>query len=337
MRLLIIKLSSLGDVIHALPALSDAAQQFPGLRCDWVIEEGFAEIPSWHPAVEKVFPVALRRWRKQFWRRWPGAEWRDFKQQVTANEYDYVIDAQGLLKSAWLSRLANGPRHGLNRQSARESLTHCLYQHTHAVPWGQHAVTRVRQLFAATLGYAVPDSLPDYGLNRLSLPCPDTSPVLIFFHGASWRSKCWPEQYWVELAQQATNDGFQVRLPWGGSVERARAQRIANAVPTTHVIAHTDLRGMAEEISRAQAVVGVDTGLSHLAAALGVPSVTIYGATRPDWTGTFGPKQQHTQSDFPCSPCLKRECRFTGNTSVIPACYARTPPDSIHTLIRDLI
>ncbi|MEM7016797.1 MAG: lipopolysaccharide heptosyltransferase I [Pseudomonadota bacterium] len=332
MRLLVIKLSSLGDVIHALPALTDAAQQFPELHCDWVVEEGLAEVPAWHAAANNIFSVALRRWRKQFPRKWPGQEWRSFKQLVQANQYDHVIDAQGLLKSAWLSRLAHGTRHGLNRHSAREPSASWFYHHKHDVPWGQHAVERVRQLFATALGYSVPDTPPNYGLHQFASPKSDKNPMLIFFHGASWESKCWPESYWIELAERAIADKCQVRLPWGNEVERERAQRIADATSAS-VLPSTNLHGMAQEISQAHAVIGVDTGLSHLAAALGVPSITMYGPTQPDWTGTLGPSQQHAKAEFPCAPCLNRTCQFKGVSSVQPACYQMLPPHKIYGML----
>ena len=128
MRVLLIKTSSLGDVIHALPALTDAARAIPGIKFDWVVEEGFAEIPTWHPAVGKVIPVAIRRWRKNLWQTIKSGEWRRFKQSVRSTKYDLVIDAQGLFKSALPAMLAHGPRAGLDRASAREPLSALLYQ-----------------------------------------------------------------------------------------------------------------------------------------------------------------------------------------------------------------
>ena len=122
MRVLVIKTSSLGDVIHALPALTDAARAIPGIRFDWVVEEGFAEIPTWHPAVDKVIPVAIRRWRKNLWQTFKSGEWRRFKQRIQSTKYDLVIDAQGLLKSAWLTRYVRAPVAGFDKNSAREPI-----------------------------------------------------------------------------------------------------------------------------------------------------------------------------------------------------------------------
>lgn len=146
MRVLLIKTSSLGDVVHTLPALTDAARAIPGIKFDWVVEEGFAEIPTWHPAVGKVVPVAIRRWRKNLWQTIKSGEWRRFKQSVRAEKYDLVIDAQGLLKSAWLTRYVKAPVAGLDKNSAREPLAARFYSRRLAVARGQHAVERVRQL-----------------------------------------------------------------------------------------------------------------------------------------------------------------------------------------------
>mgnify|MGYP003604329080 FL=1 len=165
MRVLLIKTSSLGDVIHTLPALTDAARAIPGIQFDWVVEEGFAEIPTWHPAVAQVIPVALRRWRKNLLQTWKSGEWAAFKQRLREGRYDLVIDAQGLLHSALLTRYVDAPVAGLDRASAREPLASRCYDRPCAVAWGQHAVERVRQLFAQALGYSLPQSVGDYGLD----------------------------------------------------------------------------------------------------------------------------------------------------------------------------
>ena len=139
MRVLLVKTSSLGDVIHALPALTDAARAIPGITFDWVVEEGFAEIPTWHPSVGNVIPVAIRRWRKNLWETIKSGEWRRFKQRLRAEKYDLVIDAQGLLKSALLTRYVKAPVAGFDRDSAREPLASRFYQRRLAVARGQHA------------------------------------------------------------------------------------------------------------------------------------------------------------------------------------------------------
>ena len=222
MRVLLVKTSSLGDVIHALPALTDAARAIPGITFDWVVEEGFAEIPTWHPAVGKVIPVAIRRWRKNIWQTLKSGEWSRFKQSLRAEKYDLVIDAQGLVKSAWLTRYVKAPVAGLDKDSAREPLASRFYQRRLAVARGQHAVERLRQLFAVALGYDLPKGLGDYGLDVERLvELPRTKPFVLFLHGTTWDTKHWPEVYWRDLAQRMGHLGVEVRLPWGNPAEKA--------------------------------------------------------------------------------------------------------------------
>ncbi|MCF5575439.1 lipopolysaccharide heptosyltransferase I, partial [Pseudomonas syringae] len=231
MRVLLIKTSSLGDVIHALPALTDAARALPGIRFDWVVEEGFAEIPAWHPAVDRVIPVAIRRWRKNLWQTFRSGEWRRFKDRLREQRYDLVIDAQGLFKSAWLTRYIDAPVAGLDRDSAREPVASRFYDRALPVARGQHAVERLRQLFAQALGYPLPVGMGDYGLKPLAaLDGAPQAPFVLFLHGTTWDTKHWPEVYWRQLAELMAARGFQVQLPWGNPTEKARAERIAEGL-----------------------------------------------------------------------------------------------------------
>ena len=293
MRVLLVKTSSLGDVIHTLPALTDAARAIPGIQFDWVVEEGFAEIPAWHPAVAQVIPVAIRRWRKNLWQTLKNGEWKRFKQRLKESRYDLVIDAQGLLKSAWLTRYVKAPVAGLDRNSAREPMASRLYDRTYAVPREQHALERVRQLFAQALDYPVPQGVGDYGLNRAQLAGALTQPYLLFLHGTTWPSKHWPEANWRDLAERMSVLGWAIRLPWGNPEEHARAERLAAGLDNVAVLPKLNLAGVAKVIAGASACVAVDTGLGHLAAALDVPSISLYGPTRPGRVGAYGRSQIH--------------------------------------------
>ncbi len=311
--MLLIKTSSLGDVIHTLPAITDAAKTIAGIKFDWVVEENFAEIPSWHPVVDKVIPVALRRWRKHLWQTWRSGEWRAFKNLLAADSYDLVIDAQGLLKSAWLTHYAKGFRVGLNKHSAREPLASLFYQHSYAVAWGQHAVERIRQLFAQALGYPLPASMGDYGLAKDILLESNNSldKYLVFLHGTTWQTKHWPEYYWRQLAEQLNRLQVKVKLPWGNAEEKARAQRIAENLPFIELLPQLNLTGIASVLAGASGCIAVDTGLGHLAAALAVPTISLFGATDPQLTGAYGKQQIHLLGHFPaCVPCLKKYCNY---------------------------
>jgi len=336
---LLIKTSSLGDVIHTLPALTDALRAVPGIRFDWVVEEGFAEIPRWHPAVDQVIPVAIRRWRKHLWQTIKSGEWRQFKQRVREHSYDLVIDAQGLVKSAWLTRSIKAPVAGLDRQSAREPLASRFYDRRLAVARGQHAVERVRQLFALALGYDLPAGTGDYGLDTSAWEGQKTAaPYVMFLHGTTWDTKHWPELYWRELAERLGQAAIQVRLPWGNEAEYARAHRIAAGLKNTQVLPRLNLAGVAQALAGARACVAVDTGLGHLAAALDVPTLSLFGPTNVGLTGAYGGGQLHLASDFPCAPCLQKKCTYQPTPEdqrrfdlkrEWPLCFTRLNPERV--------
>lgn len=299
MRVLLVKMSSLGDVVHTLPALTDAAANVPGIRFDWVVEEAFAEIPAWHTAVDRVIPIALRRWRKHPFRDFTGPEWRDCRNQLRRNHYDAVIDAQGLLKSALVARLVKAPVYGPDRRSARERLACAAYRHKIPVPRDMHAVERTRTLFARALNYQLPTSKGDYGVREnLARGGPAHSGGLLFFHGTARAEKLWPEDHWIELARLAGTAQYRAWLPWGSEEEKARAERIADGCETASVLPRLDLMGMAGLLLEADGAVAVDTGLGHLAAALDVPTVSLYGPTSTRLIGAYGRNQVHIQSEI---------------------------------------
>lgn len=340
MRVLLIKTSSLGDVIHTLPALTDAMRALPGIQFDWVVEEGFAEIPTWHPAVANVIPVAIRRWRKHLWQTLKNGEWRQFKQRLRDTRYDLVIDAQGLLKSAWLTRYVNAPIAGLDKNSAREPLAARFYNQSYAVARGQHAVERLRHLFAQALGYSVPAGVGDYGLDRSRLlTATQDAPFVLFLHGTTWDSKHWPELYWRQLAERMIGQGFEVRLPWGNPVEKARAERLADGLDNAVVLPKLNLAGVARVLVGARGCVAVDTGLGHLAAALDVPTLSLFGPTNPGLTGAYGRSQVHLAADYPaCAPCLQKKCTYrptpedqrqVDTEREWPMCFTRLNPERV--------
>ena len=218
MRMLIIKTSSLGDVLHTLPAVSDAIRHKPGIRFDWVVEEAFAEVPAWHAAVDEVIPVAIRRWKYRWYHALRAGEPQAAIRHLRSRRYEQVIDAQGLIKSALIARFARGPRSGLDRDSAREPVAARAYDHRFAIARNQHAVQRVRQLFAATLDYPVPNELPEYGIKQ-HIPQRARQPYLVFLHGTTWPTKHWPDDNWVQLAAIAATAGLQVKIPWWNPAE----------------------------------------------------------------------------------------------------------------------
>lgn len=329
MRVLLIKTSSMGDIIHTLPALTDAGRALPDIQLDWVVEEAFQTIPPWHPLVKTVIPIALRHWRKAIFSRETKTAWQLFYKQLRSHQYDVILDAQGLIKSALISFFAKGPRAGLDGHSAREALASLAYSNKYTVNFDQHAVTRMRQLFSQALHYPLPDMAPDFGLNRQSFATNHQENNIVFLHGTTWSSKQWPESYWIELAKMAEQSGYRIKMSGGNVQEVARAHRIAKACRAVEVMPYLSITEMATWLANAKAVVAVDTGFGHLAAALGVPTVSLYGSTNPAFTGALGAQSVHLSAQFPCSPCLNRSCTYHKPSSVKPACYTSILPHQV--------
>jgi heptosyltransferase-1 len=280
-----VKTSSLGDVVHHCPAVSDAARHVPGAAIDWMVEEAFAAVPAMHPAVRRVIPVAVRRWRSALWKSSVWSEMATFKRALRGQAYDVVVDSQGLLKSAWASRFASGAVHGLDAKSAREPLAARFYDATHSVPRNLHAVERNRRLTAQALGYRTHDRI-DYGLKTdRPLPLAFSAPYAVFLTMTSRADKLWPETEWIALGRAL---GTRIVLPWGSEAERSRAQRIAEGIGSASVPQRLALDELAAVLAQADAVVGLDTGLTHLAAALGARTIGIYGGSDPRLTGLYG-------------------------------------------------
>ena len=333
MQVLLIKTSSMGDVIHALPALTDAMRAIPGIRFDWVVEEAFQEIPAWHPAVDKVIPVALRRWRKHPFQAWRSGEWHAFVRALTARRYDLVLDSQGLLKSAWLAHKAHGVRAGFDRASARELIAPWFYQRRYFVSKQGHAIARQRALFADVLGYENLGGAPQGGLQIFWSPC-EYKKQIIFFPGTSWPSKEWPEDNWKRLLKIISEDGYQVVIAWGSNSEREKAERLA--IAGGGILPRMNISDLAKEISLSRAVVGVDSGLAHLAAIIGVPSVTLYGATDPGKTGVLGERQKNLQGGASCAPCMLRTCRHTDESGQ-QICWKSVSPDIVSKAVQQVM
>lgn len=339
MKVLLIKTSSLGDVFHTLPAIEDAYRHNPEIEFHWVVEEAFAAVPAWHPAVTKVIPMAWRRWRKKIVKKSHRKEMKAFFSQLRSEEYDIVLDAQCLIKSSVICRMAKGPRYGLDKHSAREPLAAKAYQFPQKVAKGQHAIHRVRQLFSQVFNYPVPQKM-SYGVDKSRWSKPDiTTPYWLFLHGTTWDTKLWPESYWIDLAGLALEQGKSVLLPWGNDEELQRAKRIEQACQQkqqalngdvfVRVLERMGLNELNAYLAYADAVAGVDTGLSHVAAAMEVPSVAIYGATDSVLTGVLGPKVTVLNSAKDCAPCLSKRCQYQNKGDAWPPCYQSIPAQKV--------
>lgn len=288
---LLVKMSSLGDVVHNLPVVSDIIRHVPNAHIDWVVEEAIAEIPTLHPGVRRVIPVALRHWRRRL--HMPGT-WRQITAMVQAlrtRRYDLVLDTQGLLKSAVIAAVAKGPTAGPDWRSAREPLAALLYQRRFSIARDCHAVTRNRELAARALGYALENSVLDYGIRvAANAPMPSGLPAryAVCLHGTAREAKRWPRAHWIALCRVLAARGLVPLLSWGNAAERDEARSMAESIPGAYVLAtRLGLRELPAVLGNAELVIGVDTGLMHLAVALGRPTLAIYVDSWPRLSGAF--------------------------------------------------
>lgn len=288
-RILFVKLSSLGDIVHHLPAVTDLARERPGVHVAWIVEEAYVDLVKLHPAVAEAIPLNLRSLRANplnpsAWGRIARA-----RRSVRARDWDYVIDSQGLIKSAIVARFARAPAFGLDRASARERLAARFYEVKVNVPWTLHAVDRNRKLVGDIFGYR-PQGAAHYGLERPGAPpaWAPTEPYVVMLHAASHAAKRWPDERWVDLGRMLSQAGYATVFPGGTESERVTASRLAAAIPQAMAAPAMPLAEVAALLGHAAGVVGVDTGLTHLAVALGVPTVGIYCATQPEQTGLHG-------------------------------------------------
>jgi heptosyltransferase-1 len=286
-RILIVRTSSLGDLVHMLPAISDIAAHVPGAQIDWIVEESFAEIPGWHRAVRETIPVAHRRWRKHWWAPETRAARAALRKNLDARNYDIVLDMQALMKSIWLVRQTHGLRHGLDMRSAREPLASFFYDVKHTVEFWQPAVTRQRELAAAAFGYTY-QGPPDFGLERITDGV-EIQPYAVIMPSASRDDKLWPEDDWRKVFGRLHEKGLGLKLLSGSASETARAQKLVQGNPAAEVLPRMSLTEVAKVLAGARIMVGLDSGLTHLSAGLGRPTIGIYKASTPVRTPLEGP------------------------------------------------
>ena len=323
-RVLVIKTSSLGDVIHTLPAINDAVSAIPDVVFDWVVEENFSEIPAWNYKVDRVILVSIRKWRKNIFGFWFSREWSEFKRKINLHHYDAIIDAQGLLKSAWLTRYVNGETYGFDKYSAKESLASNFYDHPISVSKELHAVERIRLLFSRSLGYSIDSDMGEHGLSFSS----ERERSVVLLHGTTWASKHWPEKSWIKLSSMLLEANYKVSLTWGNKKERFRAERIAKE-SGAEVLPKMSLTEIASLLSKSAGCISVDTGLGHLAAAVETPTLAIFGPTNSGLTGFYGSSQKNLTSKFKCAPCMSRKCLYSLSLNQSSPCFEEITADIV--------
>ena len=295
MRILLVKMSSMGDLVHNMPMIADIRQRFPDAVIDWVAEQSFVEIARMNSDVARVIPINMRRWKRNLGQRQTWREIAAFRRELKSVRYDAVLDTQGLLKSALVCRWARGPSYGRDWRTAHEAGVGWLYTHSYSIPYTQHAITRCRKLAAYALGYEVPDTPPRYDLKLppAQLPFTPATPYAMALHGTSRAAKLWPVASWIALCRELAHTHPVIFLPWGSEDERLRAEEIAAAVPACQVLPRLSLTQLAHLLQGAGMVIGLDTGLMHLAVGLGVPTLAIFCDSEIWQVGPYPPAGAH--------------------------------------------
>ncbi|WP_308389385.1 lipopolysaccharide heptosyltransferase I [Acidithiobacillus sp. AMEEHan] len=345
MKVLLVRLSSLGDVLHTLPALTDLQAARGDVLLDWLIEPAFAPVASWHPVVRRSWEFSLRQ-RPRGGKELLRAVGR-LRRELRAEAYDLALDSQGLYKSAFLAHLAGARVAGLSTRSAREPLASYLYGQRHVVPWGPTAIQRNRELFAQVFAYPRPAGAADYGLasqiERWRGPAAagietlrQSTPFVLGFHATSraWQNKEWPANHWVRLAQRLGEIGYRLLLPAVDERERLRVESITMAAPNVQALPTLNLEDLGRIMVAARAFVGMDTGLSYLAAALGLPGVTLYGPTAPEQASRQITVLQSAES---CAPCGSTRCRRIATPEEPIPCQESLLPERVWAALAPLL
>lgn len=332
-KILLVKITSMGDLIQMLPALTDAQKAIPGIQFDWLAETSFQEIPYLHPAIQKVIALPYRQWQKNIYQALKTGEVKAFWQTLRADSYDMVIDAQSNIKSALVTTLARGKKFGLDRASVREYGAHFAYHKKISISRSLNHVQRMRQLMASFLNYPLPDSPLDYGISlqrlpELSFALPEK--FIFLAHLASRKEKLWPEEFWQVLIKDLINEGYALVLPWWSKEEKERALRLQGGRSEVQILPPLDLTQKAKVLAQARAAVSLDTGLAHMAAALNIPNVTLYGAIDPAQVGAIGEGQIHLSATAPaCAPCGRMHCSYEGGNFPYSPCLETIKPAAV--------
>jgi heptosyltransferase-1 len=280
-RVLLVRMSSLGDIIHTFPAATDLARNVPGLALDWAVEAEYVDLAKMHPAVRRVVPVALRRWRRSPFAARTWRELRAARAMLREARYDAILDTQGLLKSVWVGKMARGPVHGFGRGTAREPFVAHFYDRTYEFAPSDHKIFRYRSVAAHAFDYRFAPQI-DYGLDVPPAPAvAPRTPYVVLMHSTARAGKLWDEASWSAVARHLDAQGLVCVLPWGSDDERARAERLAAPLAQALVPPRMGIVEAAGMLGHARAVIGLDTGFTHLAAALRVPVVGIFCDSEP--------------------------------------------------------
>ncbi len=343
MKILLIKQSSLGDLIHCFPAISDLHRSVKNVQIDWLVEQAFVDVPKWHKGVNQSIPISIREWRRAKRKSLPAL--KEFIKSMKQREYDLIIDAQALIKSALAAKFINNKAKnqrakiiGLDRASLRtEKIATLFYHKKISVPLQMHAIERVRRLFAAACNYEYEPianealfPTDDLLFPNENIECTDgLSNYIVGIHSTTWESKHLPTIWWKDMAQKLQQQKIKLVLPWYSEADLERAKNIQQGFSNTVIIApKLNLNQMASLFQSALGSICVDTGFAHISAAMGIPTIALYGSTNKELTAALGEKSTNLQSTFHCAPCMRQRCQYepeptTENNShpYFPPCY----------------
>ena len=321
MKILIVKLSSIGDIIHTFPAIIDAKRHISDLTIDWLVDENFESIPKLlnysknNQIVNQIISIPLRKTKKKI--KYITSFLSNLL-KLRSQKYDLIIDAQGLLKSALIAKYIKSTKLvGFNWSSCREPLASCLYKYKVNIEKQLHAITRIRKLFSLALNYTIDfdkENYIDSGLDKqcfLKLPelvVKKIDKYIVFLHGTTWETKYWDNQYWQQLNQLLTTKNIYVVVTFSNSKEQQFVEQLAANSNNVIILPQMNIEQIACMLANASAVVAVDTGFAHLTGALNTPIVTIYGATCTYKSAVAGNNSINLQSQYHCSPCLSKIC-----------------------------
>lgn len=322
MRVLIVKVSALGDIVHALPVLDYLHQVTPGIEIDWIVEEGNREVLEGHPLISEVHVVKTRTWRKALLSRQTWREMSLVRRKLQDARYDIVFDLQGNFKSGLITWLSGcGRRYGFDRVDVREPLN-LLFTNNHVPLRRQdyHVSSRAlrvvsvpfgRDYAAMTLSTDIHTSPEDDASAEALFATLSDGLIFVFHLGTTWETKLWHEQGWIELGHRtlARFPDSTILFSWGNEREREAAERVMTGIGRgARILPKLALKGLIAILKRADLVVGGDTGPVHIAAAVGTPTVSFYRVTDPKRNGPRGEGHIHVQSSFLCRGCLRKDC-----------------------------
>lgn len=341
MKILLVKLTSMGDLIQTFPAITDAKKNFPNIKIDWVVEESFQNIAKIHPGINKIITFNYRKWKGNFLSKEFFNELKKFYKKLRHDKYDMVIDAQSNIKSSLITLFAKGKKYGLDKTSVREYGSHFFYNQTININRKQNHLIRMRKILAIFLGYSMDENKIEYGILNYNFPKTDIflpQKFVFINHLASRKNKLWPEIYWDEIIDFLISLGYNVVIPWWSEEEKERSLRFKKNRKEVYILPNISLLEKMAILKMASFAISLDTGLGHMAAALNIPNISLSGPSSTNLTGPLGENQFLLGANQPeCAPCQRSKCHYSGGAKYTSACLESIKTQQVKLLIKKII